>query len=197
MSDENVKKWEKIAEESFSEELSEKEEGGSAPSELSEGQVQNPEIEKLQKNVADLTYELDNAQQKILRVMAEADNTKRRATRDVENAHKYALEKFSQELLPVIDSLDRALSIEAGEAADVKAIQEGLTLTMQMFEKVWSKFGIKQLNPIGEAFDPTYHEAVTAQPSPGSAPNTVLAVIQKGYLLNDRLVRAAMVVVSA
>jgi len=133
----------------------------------------------------------------LLRLQAEAENVRRRAQRDVENAHKFALEKFCGELLPVLDSLEKAVEVaRKGEGTDVGAIAEGVELSLRMFLGVMSKAGIEQVNPVGEPFDPQRHEAMAMVPSPHAEPNSVMDVMQKGYLLNGRLVRAAMVVVS-
>lgn len=133
----------------------------------------------------------------LLRLQAEAENVRRRAQRDVENAHKFALEKFCGELLPVLDSLEKAVEVaRKGEGSDVEAIAEGVELSLRMFLGVMAKAGIEQVNPVGEPFDPQRHEAMAMVPSPHAEPNSVLDVMQKGYLLNGRLVRAAMVVVS-
>ena len=122
---------------------------------------------------------------------------RRRAERDVENAHKFALDKFSNDLLPVIDSLERAL-----EAADnieneaVKAMKDGVELTLHMFVETLKKHGVEQVDPMGEPFNPEFHQAMSMVPNPEMEPNSVMAVMQKGYLLKGRLVRPAMVVVS-
>jgi molecular chaperone GrpE len=141
--------------------------------------------------------ELDALREHLLRAQAETENVRRRAHRDVENAHKYALEKFAAELLPVLDSLEKAVEVarqaETGEAA---AIAEGVELSLRMFQGVLGKAGIEPIDPLGEPFDPQRHEAMAMVPNPAAEPNSVLDVMQKGYLLNGRLVRAAMVVVS-
>lgn len=132
-----------------------------------------------------------------LRTQAELENVKRRASIDLEKAHKFALEKFSSDLLPVKDSLEMGLS--AGAAAgdqQLEKIVEGVELTLKMFADVLSKHGLKEVNPEGEKFNPDHHQAMAMQPQAGVEPNTVLSVMQKGYLLNDRLVRPAMVMVS-
>lgn len=130
-----------------------------------------------------------------LRAQADAENTRRRAGRDVENAHKYALEKFTAELLPVLDSLERAVEVAA--AADgAEAIAEGVDLSLKLFLSVLEKSGIRRLDPAGEPFDPQLHEAIAMVPSPHAEPNSVVDVMQKGYELNGRLVRAAKVVVA-
>jgi molecular chaperone GrpE len=141
--------------------------------------------------------EIDSLKDHLLRVQAEAENVRRRAHRDVENAHKFALEKFCGELLPVIDSLEKAVEIaRKGDAAEVTAIAEGVELSLRMFLGVMAKAGVEQVNPLGEPFDPQRHEAMAMVPNPHAEPNSVMDVMQKGYLLNGRLVRAAMVVVS-
>lgn len=132
---------------------------------------------------------------KALRAMAELENTKRRAKLDVEHAHKFALEKCLNQLIPVIDGLDQGLDA-AGDAPESAAIREGMEMTLKLFVDTMTKFGVERLDPIGEAFDPAVHEAMTAQESPDHAPDTVITVFQRGYRLNGRLVRPARVVVS-
>ena len=131
---------------------------------------------------------------KALRAIAELENTKRRAERDVENAHKFALERFAQDLLPVMDSLEKALEVSS-EHAEVVAMKQGVELTMKMFVDAVKKYGLEQLDPVGEPFDPNHHEAMAMQPNADLAPNTVMTVFQRGYLLNGRLIRPARVVV--
>jgi molecular chaperone GrpE len=130
-----------------------------------------------------------------LRAQAEAENTRRRAGRDVENAHKYALERFAAELLPVLDSLEKAVEVAAqSEAAG--SIAEGVELSLKLFASVLEKHGIQRIDPVGEPFDPQLHEAMTTLPSAHAEPNSVLEVMQPGYVLNGRLMRAAKVVVA-
>ncbi len=130
-----------------------------------------------------------------LRAQAEMDNLRKRTTRDVENAHKYALEKFVQELLPVLDSL--ALGMEAAENAEnTDELRQGMGLTLKMFNSAMEKFGVKTIEPQGEKFNPEQHEAVSMQEVEGSESGTVVTVMQKGYELNGRLVRPAMVLVA-
>ncbi len=133
--------------------------------------------------------------EQVLRVQAELENSRRRAERDVANAHKYALEKFALELLPVKDSLEMGLDAASDEDANVQKLREGTELTLKMLSNAMEKFGIEEVNPVGEPFDPERHQAMTMQESDEHEPNTVTAVMQKGYLLNDRLIRPAMVVV--
>ena len=143
--------------------------------------------------------ELAAARDSALRAQAEVENIKRRTARDVENAHKYALERFTGELLPVVDNLERA--VESAEEAIVEheaaeAIAEGVKLSLKLFLDTLAKAGVEQLNPVGEPFDPQVHEAMGMVENPDVEPNTVTLVAQKGYTLNGRLVRAAMVMVS-
>jgi molecular chaperone GrpE len=125
--------------------------------------------------------------------VAELENVKRRAEKDVQSAHKFALEKFGNDLLAVKDSLELGLSVED---ADAEKLREGTDLTLKMLTQVLVKFNIIEVNPVGESFDPNHHQAITMQPSAEHEPNTVISVMQKGYLLNDRLLRPAMVIVS-
>ena len=142
--------------------------------------------------------EVEALKDQALRGQAEAENIRRRAARDVENAHKFALEKFASELLPVIDSLEKAVESARGEegAADANAIGEGVELSLKLFLDVLEKAGISRVHPVGEPFDPQLHEAMAMVENPDAEPNSVLDVMQAGYTLNGRLVRAAMVVVS-
>lgn len=131
-----------------------------------------------------------------VRAKAEQENMRRRAERDVENAHKYALERFTQELLPVIDSLEMGAQAATAEGATLEKLKEGTELTLKMLLSVIDKFGIQAVHPEGEAFNPELHQAMSMLESQEHAPNTVMNVMQKGYLLNERLIRPAMVVVS-
>jgi molecular chaperone GrpE len=138
-------------------------------------------------------------QEQMLRSQAEMQNVRRRAEIDVEKAHKFALEKFVKELLPVADSLEKAVESTEGheEAGEVVAnIREGVEMTLSLFMNSLSKFNVRQLNPEGEPFDPQQHEAMSMVSAPNAEPNSVVAVVQKGYTLNDRLVRPAMVVIA-
>lgn len=174
------------------------------PAEELEEQVnqaaQEPEAEA---PADDLTAQLEQARSKaeenwnqVLRIQAELENTRRRAAQDVEKAHKFGLERFAQELLPVKDSLELGLAASTSDDEAVAKLREGMELTLKMLAGCMEKFGIKEVNPVGEAFNPEWHQAMTMQESSEHAPNTVMYVMQKGYLLNDRLMRPAMVVVS-
>ena len=132
-----------------------------------------------------------------LRLQAEIDNLHKRNQRNLENAHKYALEKFAGELLPVRDSLEMGIAAAVqGDGVDPAKLIEGSELTLKMLGAAMEKFGVTEVNPQGQRFDPQFHEAMSIQPRADVEPNTVVTVIQKGYLLNDRLIRPAMVIVS-
>ncbi|MEJ2361097.1 MAG: nucleotide exchange factor GrpE [Gammaproteobacteria bacterium] len=133
---------------------------------------------------------------KLLRVQAEMENVRRRAERDVENAHKYALEKFAAELLPVKDSLELGAAAAQQDDTDIAKLREGTELTLKLMDGVMSKFGITLVDPLDQPFDPELHQAMSMIESPDKEPNTVVAVMQKGYTLNERLLRPAMVVVA-
>ncbi len=144
---------------------------------------------------AALQAKADENWQKYLRAAAELENVRKRAARDVENAHKFALERLAVELLAVRDSLEMGLA--AGEAADVESLRQGKEATLKQLVTIMERFGVEELDPQGEPFDPGLHEAMTMQPSADLEPGSVLTVIQKGYALNGRLLRPARVVVAA
>jgi molecular chaperone GrpE len=131
-----------------------------------------------------------------LRLQADLDNLHKRSERDLANAHKFALERFAQELLPVRDSLEMGLATAVGGQVDPARLQEGVELTLQMLTTALGKFGITEINPQLERFNPDFHQAMSMQERADIEPNTVVTVVQKGYLLNDRLLRPAMVIVS-
>ena len=154
-------------------------------------------LEAALAEIVELNGKLAEQSDSVLRAQAEVQNMRRRAERDVENAHKFALDKFSSDLLPVIDSLERAT--EAADNLDseaVKAMKDGVELTLKMFVEALKKHGVEQVDPMGQPFDPEFHQAMSMVPNPDMEPNSVMAVMQKGYLLKGRLVRPAMVVVS-
>jgi len=148
------------------------------------------------EQVAKLKEELVEANEKALRAVADAQNARRRSEQDVEKAHKFALEKFVGSLLPVVDNLERALDAASADGADPKVLNEGVELTLKTFVDALKGHKVDQVAPEGEPFDPQLHQAISAIESAEAEPNTVLNVVQKGYTLNGRLVRPAMVVVS-
>lgn len=131
-----------------------------------------------------------------LRVKAEAENSKRRSAQDVEKAHKFALEKFAGDLLPVLDNLERSLSFIDRDNETVKPLAEGVELTFKGLLDTVAKYGVQQIDPQGQPFNPEYHQAMSIQPNAELDANTVIFVMQKGYQLNGRLLRPAMVGVS-
>lgn len=161
---------------------------------------ENPEVLPLEQEQAevistDAPDPLRTQTELVLRVQAEMENVRRRAARDVENANKYALEKFARELLVVVDNLERALAQPVVDAEN-PVLREGIEMTFQSLVSTLERFGISTLNPQGEAFNPEWHEAMSMVEQPNAAPNSVIAVLQKGFLLNGRLLRPAMVVVA-
>ena len=146
----------------------------------------------LDDRIGELETQLAEAQAAVLYVKADGENIRRRATDDIEKARKFALEKFSNELLAVKDSLDAALLIES---ADVQSYKDGVQITTNQLASVFDKFNIAEVNPVGEKFDPNKHQAISMLDS-DQEPNTVLTVLQKGYTLNDRVLRPALVMVA-
>ena len=154
-------------------------------------------VEHLKERLLEANLSAERAQDDLLRVKAEMQNLRRRTEQDVEKAHKYGIEKFSAELLGVIDNLERALlAAQEHEDESSKAIQDGVSLTLKSFNDCFAKFSIEVVDPIGEPFDPQLHQAIATQESPDSEPNSVIEVVQKGYTLNGRVIRPAMVMVS-
>jgi molecular chaperone GrpE len=154
-------------------------------------------LEQALMKLAEAEQRADQARDDLLRVQAEMQNLRRRTQQDVEKAHKFGQEKFSAELLSVIDNLERALAAaSAHEDETVKAIYEGVDLTLKSFMDCFSRFHIETVDPMGEPFDPSLHQAMSIQENPDVEPNTVIAVMQKGYSLHGRVLRPAMVMVS-
>ena len=171
------------------------------PEQTTEDVVQEEEQLESPEKIADsIEAQLEDAQAKAtenwdhyMRAKAEMDNLRRRTVKDVENAHKYGIEKFVSELLPVIDGMGMGL---ATEDASAESLREGMELTLNMLEKMMEKLGIEEIDPMGEKFDAEKHQAMSMQPNAEVEPNTIIAVMQKGYSLNERLIRPAMVMVS-
>jgi molecular chaperone GrpE len=149
-----------------------------------------------QERIAALEEELSSLRDLALRSQADAQNTKRRADQEVEKARKYALERFVSELLPVVDNLERALDSAGGDDEILRPITEGVELTLKSFREALKRFNVEAIDPTGEPFDPNMHQAMSMVENPDVEPNSVIAVMQKGYTLNGRLVRPAMVMVS-
>lgn len=153
-------------------------------------------VAELEQKLAVAEARAEENWDKAVRAQAELENVRRRSQRDLENAHKYALEKFLQDLLPIQDSMEMGVAAAQDESADIARLREGSELILKMFADLMDKNGIEAINPEGHPFDPEHHQAMTLLESPDHEPDTVVSVMQKGYKLNDRLVRPAMVVVS-
>ncbi|MEO7052699.1 MAG: nucleotide exchange factor GrpE [Rhodanobacter sp.] len=151
------------------------------------------EIVRLQARVAELEASTGELHESVLREKAEIENQRRRLHRDLEQARRFANEKLLNELLPVYDGLESGLAVEGGDMASMRA---GLTLTLKALLKVAENHGMAQVDPIGEPLDPERHHAVSMVEAPGKTPGTVVSVLQKGYVLNDRLLRPALVAVA-
>lgn len=190
------------------------------PQDINEQQVENPDVveeviedeavdsicegtDEQQAVIAELQAALDKAEatvveqrDSVLRAKAEMENARRRADGEVEKARKFALERFAGELLPVADNLERALQMADQNNEAIKPMLEGVDITLKSFVSTIEKFGLKVIDPQGEAFNPELHQAMSMQESADVEPNTVMAVMQKGYEINGRLLRPAMVMVS-
>lgn len=152
--------------------------------------------ESIEKQLEKAQVTIKEYWDQIMRLKAEMENNLKRAGRDVENAHKYALRNFTESLLPIIDSMEMAQQAAEAENASLESIVEGTQLTMTMFIQVLKKHGLKAIDPVGESFDPEQHQAISMVEDENAESNTVVKVMQKGFSLNDRLVRPAMVVVA-
>lgn len=162
-----------------------------------EGQAPDQDVALL---LEDARSKADEHWNQLLLAKADLENLRRRGQRDLENAHKYALERFAADLLPVKDSLELGLEATSVAAADptpeLKKLRDGMELTHKLLKAAMEKFSIKEINPVGEKFNPQFHQAMSMQEAPDTEPNTVLITCQKGYLLHDRLIRPAMVIVA-
>lgn len=158
--------------------------------------VDEARIHELEAALAAAEATVAEQKDTVLRAKADADNARRRAEGEVDKARKFALERFAGELLPVIDNLERALQVIDTQDENLKPMAEGVEITLKSFMSTVEKFGMTIVDPQGETFNPEHHQAMSMQESAEHAPNTVMAVMQKGYLLNGRLLRPAMVMVS-
>ena len=163
---------------------------------VAEPAVATDELSVLQQQLSAAEAAAQEEKDRALRIAAEMENLRRRAAQDVEKAHKFALEKFTGELLPVIDSLERALELADRDNETLKPMMEGVELTLRAMLTTVGKFGVEQVNPMGDAFDPNRHQAISMVENGNVAPNSVMAVMQKGYELNGRVIRPAMVMVA-
>lgn len=193
-----VKDWSKIVEEVSDETLEEMaKEANQDQDEGVSGVLDHPSYKALEDKLTATEKKMHDNWDQAMRVSAELDNVRRRAERDVENAHKYGIEKFVMELLPVVDSLEQGLQAPVNASDEgVSTMREGMELTLKLLVDALNKFQVEQINPEGEAFDPQKHEAMSMQDNPDVAPGTVLVVFQKGYLLHGRVLRPARVIVA-
>lgn len=160
------------------------------------GLIDHDDYKALQRELEQALVRADENWNQFLRAKAEMENLRRRFERDLEHAHKYGLEKFARELLPVRDSLEMGVMAAQEEGADAAKLLEGEELTLKMLSSAFEKFGVKEVCPSGDKFNPELHEAMATQPSSECEPNTVMQVVQKGYVVNERVIRPAMVIVS-
>jgi molecular chaperone GrpE len=171
-------------------------EAAAPPEEKTEGPGA-PSPEELARELEEAQRKAGENWDKLVRAKAELENLRKRHERELENARKFAIERFVAELLPVRDSLELGLSAASEADADVAKLREGKELTLKLLIDVLGKFGIEEVDPEGEPFNPELHQAMSLQPRDDMAANTVVTVVQKGYKLNGRLVRPAMVIVSS
>ena len=195
MTDKHKKDWKKFTEDSLRQQHESEE---ALDEELEEIETtpsaDGPTYPELEERLTLAEQKAHENWEKSVRALAELDNVRRRSEREVSNAHRYGLEKFLNELLPVVDSLDQALQLAETEAD--KSMRDGLELTMKLFLEVLQKHEVELLDPMGQLFDPHSQEAMAMQESKDVPPNTVIAVFQKGFKLHDRVIRPARVVVS-
>jgi molecular chaperone GrpE len=168
--------------------------GGEETTVLPETATQLVEMERLQQALAQAEERAKSHWDQYLRAVADVENVRKRAQKDVEAAHRYGIDKLAAELLPVRDSLE--LAVENADRADAQSLAAGQQATLKLLAKAFDKLNIAEINPLGEPFDPARHEAMLAQPSPTAEPNSVLQVVQRGYELNGRLLRPARVIVA-
>ncbi len=167
-----------------------------AEPDLEQGDLENESPEQLRARLAESQELADSHWERVLRMQADMENQRKRAQKDIENARKFSLEGMVNELLPVKDSLEMGLQAASGEDADLSKIVEGSDLTLKMLMQALEKHNVIEINPVDEKFNPELHQAMSQQEVEGKDPNTVIGVLQKGYTLNDRLIRPALVMVS-
>ncbi|MGC1182328.1 nucleotide exchange factor GrpE [Legionella sp.] len=195
MSKHNKKNWQQFKEENVSQEERVEEQLDVEEETMDqEESLEHSSYEELSEQLTLAEQKAHENWEKSVRAIAELDNVRRRAEREIGNAHRYGIEKLVSALLPIVDSLEQALQM--ANKADDAAMREGLELTMKLFLDVFQKFDVQQIDPMGALFDPQEHEAMSIHDEPGAAPNTVITVFQKGYKLSDRVIRPARVIVS-
>lgn len=159
-------------------------------------EAQEAVTEDIAALLAESRIEADKHKDMALRIQADMENLRRRTRIDIESAHKYALDKFVNALIPAMDSMEMGMEASSKEEASIESIREGIEMTFKQLLDVLGQFNVERVDPKGEKFNPELHEALTMIPSPDHESNTVVDVIQKGYTLNERLVRAARVIVA-
>jgi len=167
-----------------------------APAEESPSGVAPAAADQLAAELAVARQKAEENWDKLVRTQAEMENLRRRTEREVQDTRKYALEKFAKELLIVVDSLELGIQAASGDSPDVAKLREGSELTLKQFKAVLEKFNVLPVEPMGEKFNPELHQAMAMEPNASVEPNTIVKVFQKGYVLNDRLLRPAMVVIA-
>lgn len=185
------KKWEKVAEKAEQEINDEPKNEANTQAAQPEA-INTPSHEELINKI----NELEVNQDKMVRLLAEKENSIRRGQAELEKANKFAVTKLAQELLQVIDSLELSLQAVKADDESLKSFREGIEMTLKMLLTTLEKYGVKVVNPLNEKFDPNFHEAISMQEHPEAPAGTVLNVLQKGYLLHERLIRPAMVIVA-
>jgi molecular chaperone GrpE len=156
--------------------------------------VETSALQQMEERLTEAAKKAEENWDRFVRAQAELENVRRRAEKDLQSAHKFALERFAKDLLAVVDSLELGLQAEPGDSAG--AMREGMNLTLKQLLGVLERFDIKPVDPLGERFNPELHQAMLTEASAEAEPNSVVRVFQKGYLLHDRLLRPAMVVVA-
>lgn len=192
MTENGKNKWEQFHDEAAEADVSEEQTTDAA--EAIEPGLPHPDYQQLEEKLTEAEQRAHEYWEKLVRQTAELDNVRRRAERDIEQAHRYSLEQFAEALLPVVDSLDQAL-MQAPQG-EQNAMYEGISLTMKLFSDTLAKFGLTVINPEGGIFNPQEHEAISMIAVPDAAPNSIVNVFQKGYRLHDRVVRPARVIVA-
>lgn len=197
MADQKTTEQENMEQEQADQGQAEQEQPAGSGHEQATDQTSDLTLEQALTKLAEAEAVIAGHQPEVLRLHADMQNVRRRAEQDVERAHKYGQEKLVSELLPVLDNLERALQAAEGDDSDkLVALRQGVELTLKSFLDCLKKFNVQALDPVGEPFDPQYHQAMGMQESTTAEPDTVLAVMQKGYSLNGRVLRPAMVMVS-
>lgn len=170
--------------------------GVEVPNEAAEPAAEATPLEQLGEQLILANRRAEENWDKLVRVQAEMENLRRRTEKEVSDSRKFALERFAKELLVVLDSLELGVQAAVGDSPEVAKLREGNELTLKQFLAVLEKFNVQPVDPLGQRFNPEWHQAMAMQPSADAEPNTVVKVFQKGYVLNERLLRPAMVVIA-